>query len=132
MSRGISAGNTCGVGPDEQMDMIGLNRQLNYRPGVLHRYLTGNLLQARVRIGPTSTLRRRLGHQMRWYTTRWTVCVPFMCVVHADSIPFFNTPRTAENQIIPRLKPGAFWPHSRKTWYTARADAAMAIGKVSP
>src|SRR5258707_12246608 len=103
MSRGISAGTRARVGPDEQMDMIGLNRQLNYRPGVLHRYLTGDLLQARVRIGPTSTLRRRLRHQMRWYTTRWTVCVPFMCVDNAKSIPFFNTPRTAENQIIPRL-----------------------------
>jgi hypothetical protein len=92
------------------MDMIGLNRQLNYRPGVLHRYLTGDLLQARVRIGPTSTLRRRFGHQMRWYTTRWTVCVPFMCVVHADSIPFFNTARTAEGPFIPRLKPGLSGP----------------------
>src|SRR5258706_14717616 len=110
MSRGISARTRAGVGPDEQMDMIGLNRQLNYRPGVLHRYLTGDLLQARVRNGPTSTLRRRLGHQMRWYTTRWTVCVPFMCVVHADSIPFFNTARKAERPFIPRLKPGFSGP----------------------
>jgi hypothetical protein len=37
--------------------------------------------------------------------------VPFVCVVHVDSIPFFNTARKAERPFIPRLKPGAFWPH---------------------
>src|SRR5258707_5002982 len=110
MSRGISAGTRARVGPDEQMDMIGLNRQLNYHPGVLHRYLTGNLLQASAYRAdehlapPHGTPDEVVHHQVD--------VVPFVCVVHVGSIPFFNTARKAERPFIPRLKPGAFWPQS--------------------
>jgi hypothetical protein len=94
--------------------MIGLNRQLHHRPVVLRRYVTDDLLQASAYRAnehlapPLGTPDDVVHHQVD--------VVPFMGVVHVDSVPFLNTARKAERPFIPRLKLGAFWPHSGKKW----------------
>src|SRR5260221_2194138 len=92
--------------------MIGLDCQFDNRPLVLRRHLADDLLQA-VAYRPNKHLAPPLGTPDDMVHDEMDV-VPLMCVVHVDSIPLFNTARTADRPFIPRLKPGTFWPQSCK------------------
>jgi hypothetical protein len=99
-----------GISPDEQLDMIGWHRHLNHRPVRLRRYRADDLLPASAEgadehLAPPLGTPHEVGHHQ-------VDVRPFMCVVPVESILFLNTARKAERPFIPRLKPGAFWPHS--------------------
>jgi hypothetical protein len=96
------------VSANEQVDVIGLDRQSHDLPPVLCRYLPHELLQA-VPHWPNQHPAAPLGTPDD-VVHRQVDVVSFVLVVHVDIVSFFNSARKAEGPFIRRLKPGAFWP----------------------
>ena len=98
-----------GVGADEQMDMIGLNRQLNHRPVVFCRYLPDNLFQtiaheANQHLAPPLGTPDDVVHNQVY-------AVLLMLIVHVDIIQYGNIVCKARGPFIPWLKPRGFLAH---------------------
>jgi hypothetical protein len=101
--------------------MIGLNRQLDHGPLMLCGYLVDDLLQAMAyraneHLAPPLGAPDDVVHDKVY-------AMLLVLIVHVDSKAWNNTGRKPERPFIPRLKPGAFWPHFCK----AEPESASAI-----
>ncbi len=98
-----------GIRAEEQVDMIGLDRQPNDLPVMFSRYLSNDLLQ--------TVMHQADQHRPASLRTPDDVvhdevyAVLFMCVVQVGMMPQNNTVCKARGPFIPRLKTGGFLAH---------------------